>query len=178
MWIVIATIVIAAVLFLAKSGRLKGNVAKAAPQAAQEIAVAYQPVDSLITAAEKNYLSVLETVVGSRARIYCMVRVADVLKPNRSLDAKQRHILMRKTTQKHFDFVLCDPVSLQPLCVIELNDRSHQRKDRRERDQFLQEACDSARLPLHFVPVEKHYDANAVASYVDQYLPGLLKEAS
>lgn len=176
MWIVIAAIIIiAAITLAAKANRAKGN---STSQPDKDVEVQYQHVDSLITAAEKNYLSVLETVVGSRARVYCMVRVADVLKPSSSLEAKQKHTLFRKTTQKHFDFVLCDQVSLRPLCVIELNDKSHQRKDRQKRDDFLQEACASANLPLHFVPVQKHYDADQVSSYVDQYLTSLLKEAS
>lgn len=176
MWIVIATIVIvAAITLAAKANQAKGN---STSQSDKDVEVEYQHVDSLITVAEKKYLSVLETVVGSHARVYCMIRVADVLKPSSSLEAKQKHILFRKTTQKHFDFVLCDPISLRPLCVIELNDKSHQRKDRQKRDEFLQEACASANLPLHFVPVEKHYVANQVASYVNQYLPALLEEAS
>ena len=176
MWIVItAIIIVAAITLAAKANRAKGN---STSQPDKDVEIQYQYVDSLTTATEKNYLSVLETVVGSRARVYCMVRVADVLKPSSSLEAKQKHILFRKTTQKHFDFVLCDPISLRPLCVIELNDKSHQRKDRQKRDSFLQEACDSANLPLRFVPVEKHYDGKNVASYVEQYLPTLLKAAS
>ena len=107
-----------------------------------------------------------------------MVRVADVIKPKKTLDNKQKHILFRKTSQKHFDFVLCDPISLEPLCVIELNDKSHQRKDRKERDKFLATACHSANLPLHFVPVSKQYDTAAIESYIAADIPSLLKKAS
>jgi len=107
-----------------------------------------------------------------------MVRVADVIKPKKTLDKAQKRTRFLKTSQKHFDFVLCDPESLEPLCVIELNDKSHQRKDRQKRDQFLSAACKSAHLALYFVPVARHYDKDNIATLVDQHLPELLKMAS
>jgi len=147
-----------------------------APQSAQS-PLEYQQVDSLITPAEQKFLSVLDDAVGARARIFCMVRVADILKPKKTLDQKDKRVLLNKTSQKHFDFVLCDPVSLRPLCVIELNDKSHQRKDRQDRDKFLASACESADLPLHFVKVSKQYQIPEIASLVDQHLPVLFKKA-
>lgn len=138
----------------------------------------YQTVQSLISPAEKAFLSTLDQTVDGRARVFCMVRVADIIKPNKSLDKNQKHVHFRKTSQKHFDFVLCDLQTLQPLCVIELNDKSHKRKDRRERDAFLAVACKSADLPLYFITASNKYDVAEIASLVDLNLPVQLKQAS
>ena len=136
----------------------------------------YQTVQALISPAEKTFLSMLDQAVQGRGRVFCMVRVADIIKPDKSLDKNQWKTHFNKTTQKHFDFVLCDLQTLQPLCVIELNDKSHKRKNRQERDSFLAAACKSADLPLYFIPVSNKYDAAEIASYVDLHLPAQLKQ--
>ena len=47
---------------------------------------------------------------------------------------------------KHIDFVLCDPGNLQPILCIELDDPSHNRPDRIERDP---QGIDRLRRRLH-----------------------------
>lgn len=60
-------------------------------------------------------------------------------------------------SQKHVDFVLCDPDSMQPVCAVELDDASHQRRDRRRRDRFMDKAFGAAGLPLFHVPCQSSY---------------------
>ena len=169
MWylLVIVVIVLLLTLFKQTAGR---------PRKSVQEEYKYQTVPTLISEAEKTFLSTLDEIVQSRARVFCMVRVADIIKPNKSLDKNKKHVHFRKTSQKHFDFVLCDLQTLQPLCVIELNDKSHKRKNRQERDSFLAAACKSADLPLYFIPVSNKYDAAEIASYVDLHLPAQLKQ--
>jgi len=155
---------------------LKKTSGKSEQQKNQDLQ--YQQVNSLITPTEKKFLDTLDQVVDNRARVFSMVRVADVIKPKKSLDKSHRHRHFLKTSQKHFDFVLCDPKTLKLLCVIELNDKSHQRKDRKERDQFLLDACETANLALYFIPVSNSYDANKILELIDQHLPVQLKQVS
>ena len=49
---------------------------------------------------------------------------------------------------KHADFVLCEPRSLNLVGVIELDDRSHRRRDLQRRDAFFNETMAAAGLPL------------------------------
>jgi hypothetical protein len=66
--------------------------------------------------------------------------------------------------RKHVDFVLADDLSLQPLCGIELDDRSHQRPDRRERDRFVEAVFAATGLPLVRVPLRADYDPDKLAA--------------
>ena len=126
-----------------------------------EITLSYQCKDSLLTQTESKFLKDLDSSTDSgRYRIFSMVRVADVIQPSPSLDSSAWRKLFNKTTQKHFDFVLCDSSTLEPLCVIELNDKTHQQNKRKVRDEFLAQACESAGLPLYFVPVSSSYKTN------------------
>ena len=84
------------------------------------------------------------------------VRLADVL--DCSSAAKQQGYFA-KVSQKHLDFVLYDVVTTRILAAIELDDRSHQRRDRQRRDQFLEEAMSTAGVSLLRSPAAAHYDS-------------------
>ena len=47
-------------------------------------------------------------------------------------------------------------------CCIELNDSSHQRKDRIKRDIFVRAACSAAGVPLLEIKNSRKYDLNDV----------------
>lgn len=60
-----------------------------------------------------------------------------------------------KIQRKHVDFVLCDKRNLEAACAVELDDRSHQQQDRRERDQFVDGVFAAAGIPMLRVPCRR-----------------------
>ena len=153
------------------------RLGKRSPQST-ELALSYQCKKSLLTPAEQVFLKALDSVIDKRFRVFSMVRVADVIEADASLSASDKHKLFRKISQKHFDFVLCDPSNLEPICAIELNDKSHQKKKRKERDEFLTQACKSAGISLHFVKVQRSYDLSQLAELLGGFETPILKKAS
>src|SRR5688572_20726329 len=97
---------------------------------------------SLFSAAEIRFLRALEQAVGTRYRVFGKVRVGDVIDTREELDPDKRRAAFHRICAKHFDFVLCNPEDFSVACVIELNDASHERKERAQRDAFLCAACD------------------------------------
>jgi hypothetical protein len=67
-----------------------------------------------------------------------------------------------KIAQKHVDFTLADSDTTAIALVIELDDRSHQRPDRQERDQFVDRAFAAAGIPILRVPAAAAYDVRAL----------------
>ena len=61
--------------------------------------------------------------------------------------------------RKHVDFVLCDPKTMQPKLVVELDDSSHQRADRKKRDQEVDDAFSAAQLPILHVICKSQYQS-------------------
>jgi hypothetical protein len=59
------------------------------------------------------------------------VRLVDLLGALRGLPG--RHARTNSVISKHTEFVHCDPEALHPPLVIELDDLSHDRQDRRDR---------------------------------------------
>ncbi len=119
---------------------------------------AYARRDTLFTAAEFRFLQSLRKALPGGLEIFAKVRVADVIQPVQELDPKAWRSAFHQITGKHLDFVLCDRESGRLMCAIELNDRSHERKDRRARDELVASACAGAGFPLLMIPAARDYD--------------------
>lgn len=138
--------------------------------AAGDLSYKRQPV--LFTPAERSFLGVLDLAVGNDFRVFGKVRVGDLLAPQNGLTNGQRKTALNKINYKHFDFVLCKPDDLFVLCAIELNDKSHQQKNRQERDEFLLSACRSAGFPLIMFDARHAYSPAEVSATIAAALSG------
>ena len=127
----------------------------------------YRKRARIVTKAELRFYKSLQKAVQDDWEIFAMVRIADILQVKDG--TKNRRNWVNKILAKHIDFVLCDPGSLEAICCIELDDSSHERKDRRERDIFVDDAFRSAGLPLVRIPVR--------ASYLSREIRELIEEA-
>ena len=128
----------------------------------------YEKADALFTSAERAFLQALEQGVGTQWRITGKVRLGDILSVHKGLSNSQRTSARNRINQKHVDFVLCDPRTLQIVGVIELDDRSHDRPDRQRRDEFVDHALGAAGIPILHVKVQKSYRAEEVRQWIAQ----------
>ncbi|WP_305845509.1 DUF2726 domain-containing protein [Photobacterium leiognathi] len=104
-----------------------------------------------MTDAELKFYKALQLCASDKHVIFTKVRIADVLSvafPKTKESFGKWNGAFMKISQKHFDFVICDKQDMSFVCAVELNDKSHQRKDRTERDTFVIDACKQAGLPL------------------------------
>ena len=116
----------------------------------------YQALPSLFSAAELRFLRTLEKAVDKRIRIYAKVRIADVVRVSPKVDRSRFFRAFNAIACKHLDYVLCEADSCAILAAIELDDRSHDRPDRRKRDAFVDafrtagdEGCLAVELKIH-----------------------------
>ena len=133
----------------------------------------YELQGPLFTPAERSFLGVLNSVLKDEVNIFGKVRVADILKPIKGLSPSDRQKAFNKISSKHFDFVLCNKSDLSVICVVELNDKSHNAKKRQERDAFLEKACEAASLPLVQIPAKAGYSLDEVKKQLSPYVPSL-----
>jgi len=130
----------------------------------------YRVRDDFLSTAELSFFRVLTLVVGTRAVICPKVGLGDLLfvtRPNENRSAYNR------IRQKHVDFVLCDPTTLRPLFAVELDDRSHARADRAERDTFVDQAFAAASLPLIRIPAQSAYSTQDLTARLGPLLNGV-----
>jgi very-short-patch-repair endonuclease len=129
----------------------------------------YQKRGELLTETERLFYHVLQSAAGDRWTVFGMVRIADLLKVNP--DIKKRQSWQNRINAKHIDFVLCNPESLQVEVCVELDDPSHQRPDRIERDEFVNQAFAAAGLPLLRIPTSRRYDAGKLRELLEDVAP-------
>jgi hypothetical protein len=106
-----------------------------------------EPVDTLLTAAEQKFYEALDAAIDGRLLILSKVRIADLFQVT-SASRSARHRVFSSIACKHVDFVLAEAGNLRPLAAIELDDSSHQRADRRLRDELLDDLFQKAAFPL------------------------------
>lgn len=138
-------------------------------------APSYKPRTPFMSKAELSFFGVLRQAVADRAYIAAKVRVADVIQPSVS-QGKDRSAWQRAFNAiqaKHFDFVLCSPEGGQCKVAIELDDKSHKSKKRRERDALLDEAMESAGLPLVRIPAKAGYSVGQLRETLAPLLAGV-----
>ncbi|WP_145143028.1 DUF2726 domain-containing protein [Pseudomonas duriflava] len=122
--------------------------------------------EALFTPAERNFLRVLDSAVDDDYRVFGKVRIADVASVTDMRDQKRWYRAFNKISAKHFDYVLCDPEDLSFVAVIELDDKSHERADRQERDVFVEGVCKAINLPLIRIPARATYSTTEVRSEI------------
>ncbi len=127
----------------------------------------YKRVANIFTPAERRFFWALHEAVGDRLFIFAKVRVADVILPQNIKDKSRWRSAFNKVACKHFDYVLCDR-NLKILLAIELDDKSHERADRVERDRFLNWACKSAGFALLRVKLQKSYNPKELRSLIQK----------
>lgn len=110
----------------------------------------------LISPAEADFYRTLASVVSGRSTIFVQVPLHKLIEVIPNTPARQSW--HNKIDRKTIDFVLCDPHTLAPQLAIELDDRTHQQANRKDRDAFVEEALAAAGFPLLRVPQRAKYD--------------------
>jgi len=121
----------------------------------------YRVRDDFLSPAEASFYRVARGLLGERMLIFPKVSLAEIFFIARP-DSYQTY--QNKIDRKRVDFLLCDPKTLKPVLGIELDDSSHRRPDRQERDAFVEKVFADAQLPLARIPVRMAYDTRELAA--------------
>jgi len=128
----------------------------------------YRVRDDFLSPTEMSFYRVLQLAVGTHASIFAKVGLSDVFYVARP---QENQSYRNRIAQKHVDFVMCDPQTLKPLFAVELDDTSHQRTDRQERDAFVDQVFQAANLPLVHMTAQREYRVHDLRTKIEAYLP-------
>jgi hypothetical protein len=129
----------------------------------------------LLTQGEAAFYQVLRKVVPDGLALCFKVRLCDLI--DCAPDARRKGF-WSKIAQKHIDFVLVDASDTSIRLAIELDDRSHEQKDRRDRDAFVDGALGAAGIPILRVPAAAEYDQKTIRAGLDESLRRKTKRAA
>jgi len=125
--------------------------------------------ENFLTPAELNFYRILMTIVSDDVIVFTKVGLGDIFNV-RSKDRSEFQTFRNKIDRKHVDFLLCDAHSVMPIVGIELDDSSHRRKDRQERDRFVDAIFEVSNLPLVHIPVRESYVTKKLQRILSPYL--------
>lgn len=132
------------------------------------IPLPYRQRDDFLSTGELVFYQALRQAVGDKAAICPKVRVADIVFVPKN--SKTWQTFQNKIDRKHIDFLLCDPTTMKILFGVELDDASHQRQDRIDRDEFIDEVFAVAKIPLVRFVARSSYNVNDLAAQIVPHL--------
>ncbi len=97
-------------------------------------------------------------MTGNHLLIFPKVSLKEFISVSGQMDRSHFQSYHNKIDRKHVDFLICDPNTLELKFAIELDDLSHRRAGRGERDTFVESIFATASLPLVRVPVRATYN--------------------
>lgn len=105
----------------------------------------YQARQLLTKREHQEYLK-LKQYADAKGWLICpKVRLWDLIEPKRGMSKRQT--LINKIQSKHVDFVLVDR-NMNVIGVLELDDSTHDRADRKQRDSFVRDALEGAGITM------------------------------
>lgn len=117
-----------------------------------------------LTKAEKEFYNALGMAVGHEYRIFAQVSLGSIL--DEKIQGQDWRAARAHINRKSVDFLLCDKEYLSPQLAIELDDRSHEREDRKERDEEVERILKEAGIPLLRVQNHGEFDPSDIASQI------------
>jgi len=125
--------------------------------------------DDFLSPAELSFYRVLRSAVGDRALVFTKVNLADLFFVAAG-DHRKNRALANRVDRKHVDFLVCDLKTVRPIVALELDDQSHERADRKTRDELVAGVFAAAGLPLLRVPVKPGYALLEIQSLLSRHL--------
>ncbi|MGI6656135.1 MAG: DUF2726 domain-containing protein [Desulfobulbus sp.] len=120
----------------------------------------------LLSKAELSFAKVMESAVGNKLKIAPKVRMLDVFLFESGINRSEWQTGFNKISRKHFDFILYYPESYQIYAAVELDDKSHNEEERRERDIFVEKACEKAGLNLFRFQAQYEYSPKEISDKI------------
>jgi hypothetical protein len=131
----------------------------------------YCVAQSLLTEAERSFYGVLAGLELPGMKVFVKVRLADVFLVRQPKEATGWWATFGAISQKHVDFLLVRESDARAVMGIELDDGSHKRADRLERDRFVRSVFSDSGLPLLRVPAKRVYSPALVRRWVYDAAP-------
>jgi len=104
----------------------------------------------LLTKVESDFFKILKQTLSNDYYVFPQIHLTSILE-NKIVGQSWKGAL-EHISRKSLDYVICDKIYLSPLLAIELDDNSHSRNDRRDRDREVERILKEAGIPLLRIP--------------------------
>lgn len=128
----------------------------------------YKLKDSVMTSSELTFFKVLLLSVGNQYNIFPQIHLDAIL--DHKVIGQSWFGAFRHINEKSVDFVLCDKDNGKPIFAIELDDPSHEREDRKERDIEVERILKDVSFPLLRIKDKSNFTSEEISKMVFEIL--------
>ena len=129
----------------------------------------YRKKDFFLSRAEHECYDALIEAVGNDYHIFAQVHLPTIV-DNKIVGQNWRGAF-RHISEKSVDFVLCDKKYISPKLAIELDDKTHQRPNRQERDREVERILHQAGVPLLRLENRGHFNPSELTLKIKSTFP-------
>ncbi len=134
----------------------------------KKITYPYKVSQHFLTPSEHSFFLVARKVLGDQYMICPQVALSAIF----FITGRYFRVPFQRISQKRIDFLVCDAVTMKSLFGIELDDSSHKKAERTERDDFINNVFQAAGLPLLRVPAKNSYNTEDLQNLFRSALHG------
>ena len=148
--------------------RIRQQAKKIHSASAPLVKYRYSRKQFIMTKAENDFYQALQHAIGTSYMIYPQAHL-DVFLDHKT-KGQNWSAALSGIQRKSVDFLICNHIYYNPLVAIELDDASHDRPDRKERDEKVSAICEAADMPLVRIEWRPSYEPNEVLRAIAPYL--------
>ncbi len=128
----------------------------------------YKRRNFVMTRAEHECFDALTRAVGNDYLIFAQVHLPTLI--DNKLVGQNWKAAFRHVNGKSVDFVLCDKAYIAPKLAIELDDKTHERPERHERDREVERILQGAGVPLLRLENKGRFDPSDLSRRIAEAL--------
>lgn len=105
---------------------------------------------NFLTEKERDFFNFIQDEINHKNHLLAQVRVVDLIEPNKKYKERSREYmsLFRQVSQWHVDYIIINKTNFNVELAIELDDKTHLKENRIERDRILNKAMMQAGIKL------------------------------
>jgi very-short-patch-repair endonuclease len=157
-FLAVLLIVIAVIFEILQLRKSSGNT--------NESVYKYRRKDFLISRAEHEFFDILVELIGDQYYVFPQIHLPTIL--DNKVVGQNWKGAFRHIDEKSVDFVICDKAHIKPLLAIELDDRTHERENRKERDEEVELILRESGLPLLRFGNNGHFDKEEIKRLIQE----------
>lgn len=157
--------IIVAILIIA--GAVLSEYTKSTPTQ-EKVQYQYKQKQYLMTYVENKCYHAIVQAVQDKYFVFPQVHLSAII--DHKVEGQNWKNAFRHINQKSVDFVLCDKHYISPKLAIELDDKTHERPDRIDRDGEVERVLQQAGLPLLRLENGNGFNSTEIAQKIEALL--------
>lgn len=130
----------------------------------------YEPEPAFVSGRQRALLGLLEPALEDRYRVFCKIRLADVVRPVYATSLKRPRLPGGRLESECLDFVICEKKGFKILGVVQIDGEDQTDTGRRRSESTVDRVLAAAGIPVVHLAGAEHLDSEEVRIEISRKL--------